>query len=158
MVLSWKIDPPKIEDPALLAFTKINFTRARFEHMLKKEEEENDGSIWGEEKITRLGAREDLIGADANVGAALWKNYLWSRGHTILEYLYNVRSVIQFDLPGTIILDSIGRRHVFVFHRTGGNWDYGFRLLNRNWNVHMPSLVFRKPVGAIRCWIARCFG
>ena len=121
------------QDERSLKLSEVDLTKVNFETMLK----DRESSVVGEEKLKRL-IESGYIRLDAKVFQTLWENQ-----HLIPEswkQKTNGNTTYIF-FNGTFLRDSYGRRCVLYLCWDGGEWDWGCRWLDDEFDAFSPSLV-----------------
>jgi hypothetical protein len=121
------------QDVRSLYLTETDLGAIRFETMLRG----NEASVGGEEK-QRLLKTSGFIRLDAKIFQTLWENqYLIPESWK--EKTNGDTTFIYFD--GTILRNPGGDRYVLCLYWCGGQWNWGYSWLGRNWNANRPSGV-----------------
>ncbi len=127
----WSIEE---QDERAIALTEIDLTEVMFDSTLEKGEK----IIKGEDKLKRLKEKTNRIRLDAGIFKTLWENQIlipekWK------EKTNGNTTFIFFD--GTVLRDSGGRRYVLYLCWDGGEWDWNYYWLGRDWFADGPSAV-----------------
>ena len=121
----WSIEE---QDDRSLAFTEIDLTKVRLEHMLQPIDQ---GRVKGEEKLKRLKAASHV-----RLDAAVLKAFLINP-HLIPDRWKGKR--VYFD--GTILRSPSVSRYVLCLYWDGSQWDWFYDGLDYYWNDSDPSAV-----------------
>ncbi len=104
------------QDERSLALTDIDFSGVRFE----SGHQEGEDTITGEVKLERLKAMPE-IRLDAKIGQALFEE----PGQATLRFIHDHFNVSWFELGGTVLRNSDGRRVFLYLYRFGdGSWSW----------------------------------
>ena len=121
------------QDTRSLKHTEIDFAKAIFTVCLK----DGESAITGEEKLARHTAAKH-IRLDAKVGQDL----LEEKGQATLEWLFNTFGIVWFELPGTTLRYSNGRRYFLCLYRDDDDrWRWSYYWLDSYRYARNPSAV-----------------
>lgn len=131
------LDGEEERDQASLALTEVDLEKSDFLTCLEK----GESSITGEEKLIRLRKlNRPLFGATQFMG--LWQDYQENKAQSVLEKLYQQKSITHIDFFGDILRYPDGLRCVLYLCRHDDNsWRWHDSWLAQGWHVHIFSAV-----------------
>lgn len=128
-------------DERSLALAAIDPNSLLFETCLEGSEDQ----IMGEEKLSCLKGRSDLIRLGGSVFLGLWRDWQVNGENGVLEHLYRElhrkNEAIYFDFMGLILRDPKGNRYVLYLHRQEDGWHWSLHWLNHICLAYCPSVV-----------------
>jgi hypothetical protein len=130
-------DGEEERDKVSMALAEADLEKSDFLTCLEGKET----SITGEEKLLRLReSNRTLYGL--NIFCGLWQDYQQNKAGSVLERLYQQKSIAYLDFFGDVLRDLHGRRCVLYLCRGGvGRWDWSYSWLISGWNSRAFTVV-----------------